>query len=281
MPTPEFEGNKTGDDGWEFDGWNPAVSGTVTQNAIYTAKWKQTKFTVTYDLNGGSIDGQTANKVYPGIAEGASTPKPSDPVKFGFTFTGWGSDWASTVTRDVTYTAQWEPVQYVFEIKAASTEHKYDGSYYGAAGLENVEEIPNRNGEQGVKVQVGEETFYITGYSAVVSYTHANADGKVKDAGEYTLSPQAGDHAVIYDSEGNVFDNGQKPVINLVNGKLAIGKRQVTLTSATDTKVYDGSALTNDTVTVGGDSFAEGRGATYSDGLPDRRGQLENAFTYA
>ena len=74
MPTPEFEGNKTGDDGWEFDGWNPAVSGTVTQNAIYTAKWKQTKFTVTYDLNGGSIDGQTANKVYPGIAEGASTP---------------------------------------------------------------------------------------------------------------------------------------------------------------------------------------------------------------
>ncbi|MBM6831314.1 hypothetical protein H5982_04220, partial [Faecalicoccus acidiformans] len=37
------------------------------------------------------------------------------------------------------------------------------------------------------------------------------------------------------------------------------------LTSATDSKEYDGEALTNDEVTVSGDGWAEGEGATYSD----------------
>ena len=35
-----------------------------------------------------------------------------------------------------------------------------------------------------------------------------------------------------------------------------INKRQVTLTSATDSKVYDGKPLTNDEVTVSGDGWA-------------------------
>ncbi len=41
-----------------------------------------------------------------------------------------------------------------------------------------------------------------------------------------------------------------------------ITKRSVTLTSATVSKVYDGSALTNTSITVSGDGFVEGEGAT-------------------
>jgi len=48
----------------------------------------------------------------------------------------------------------------------------------------------------------------------------------------------------------------------------------VTLTSATDSKVYDGTALTNDTVTVTGDGWATGEGATYDvTGFADCSGQ--------
>ena len=44
---------------------------------------------------------------------------------------------------------------------------------------------------------------------------------------------------------------------------IKVTKRDVTLTSATDSKVYDGTPLTNGAVSVGGDGFVEGEGATY------------------
>ena len=60
-----------------------------------------------------------------------------------------------------------------------------------------------------------------------------------------------------------------------------ITKRHVTLTSADDEKVYDGSALTNDTVTVGGDKFAKKEGATYNvTGMQIEKGSSNNTFTY-
>ncbi|MGO5277193.1 MBG domain-containing protein, partial [Holdemanella porci] len=60
-----------------------------------------------------------------------------------------------------------------------------------------------------------------------------------------------------------------------------ITKRHVTLTSADDKKVYDGSALTNDTVTVGGDKFAKKESATYNvTGKQIEKGSSKNTFTY-
>ena len=60
-----------------------------------------------------------------------------------------------------------------------------------------------------------------------------------------------------------------------------ITKRHVTLTSADAEKVYDGSALTNDTVTVGGDKFAKKEGATYNvTGMQIEKGSSNNIFTY-
>ena len=53
------------------------------------------------------------------------------------------------------------------------------------------------------------------------------------------------------------------------------------MTSADAEKVYDGSALTNDTVTVGGDKFAKKEGATYNvTGSQTEVGSSENTFTY-
>ena len=62
---------------------------------------------------------------------------------------------------------------------------------------------------------------------------------------------------------------------------LVIEKRSVTLTSATDSKQYDGTPLTNDEVTVSGDGFAAGEGATYNvTGSQTIVGSSENYFTY-
>ena len=65
------------------------------------------------------------------------------------------------------------------------------------------------------------------------------------------------------------------------DGKLIIEKRNVTLTSANDSKAYDGKALKNDTVTVSEDEFVKGEGASYDvTGSQTEVGESDNTFTY-
>ena len=60
-----------------------------------------------------------------------------------------------------------------------------------------------------------------------------------------------------------------------------ITKRLVTLTSATVSKTYDGQALTNTSITVSGDGFVEGEGASYKvTGTQTSVGNSANAFEY-
>ena len=64
-------------------------------------------------------------------------------------------------------------------------------------------------------------------------------------------------------------------------GTLTVTKRPVTLTSGSATKPYDGTPLTVHTVTVGGDGFVAGDGATYSfSGSQTDKGASKNAFGY-
>lgn len=258
MRTPEFKGTTTGQDGWEFDGWKPTVSDTVKENATYTAKWKQTKFTVAYDLNGGTINAESNNVVYPSVSKGASTPTPTtDPVKFSHTFLGWKSSAdgktytsaqlaATTVTGDVVYTAQWEPINYVLNIKANAITKTYDGTYYGG-GLENaIEQIPGTNtgsGQLAVKVVAQDNrVFYVTGYATTIEDSSAVA-GKVKDAGEYAVKVQADpSNVVVYNEDGTVYDGPR--TINTVDGTLEIAQREITVAANGGSKPYDGTPLT-------------------------------------
>ena len=60
-----------------------------------------------------------------------------------------------------------------------------------------------------------------------------------------------------------------------------ITKRNVTLTSATDSKVYDKTPLTNSNITIGGDGFVKEEGATYNvTGSQTSVGESDNEFTY-
>ena len=69
--------------------------------------------------------------------------------------------------------------------------------------------------------------------------------------------------------------------LSVTDGQLVIEKRKVTLTSGSGEKVYDGNALTNGEVTVSGDGFADGEGATYDvTGSQTDVGESDNTFTY-
>ena len=62
---------------------------------------------------------------------------------------------------------------------------------------------------------------------------------------------------------------------------LTIIPRTVVMTSASDTKEYDGEPLTNETVTVTGNGFVGGEGATYTfTGTQTEEGSSQNTFTY-
>ena len=79
----------------------------------------------------------------------------------------------------------------------------------------------------------------------------------------------------------NVNNNFAKVTFVIIDGKLTIEKRDVTLTSADASKVYDGTALTSKKVTVSGEGFAKGEGATYNvTGTRTNTGTSKNTFTY-
>ena len=65
------------------------------------------------------------------------------------------------------------------------------------------------------------------------------------------------------------------------DGNLTIEKRTITLTSGNASREYNGNVLTNDEVTVGGDGFVTGEGATYDvTGEQLLPGSSDNTFTY-
>ena len=72
---------------------------------------------------------------------------------------------------------------------------------------------------------------------------------------------------------------GRLPATN--SATVAISPREVTLTSGDASKEYDGNALTNGIVVVGGDGFADGEGATFDvTGSQTDVGSSKNTFTY-
>ena len=107
--TPAFEGTPARA-GYKFLGWEPTVAETVTENVTYVAQWEKL-YTVTYT---DGVDGKAfKDDVHSDLEKDTPTPAFSGdtPTRKGFVFDGWNPEVAETVTEDVTYTAQWKPVQ--------------------------------------------------------------------------------------------------------------------------------------------------------------------------
>lgn len=123
----------------------------------------------------------------------------------------------------------------------------------------------------------------VTGYDVAIDnelytendFTFSGNDViKATDADIYNMELKPSDF-------NNISHNFASVTFKIVDGTLNISRRDVTLTSATDSKTYDGKPLTNDNVAVGGDGFAEGEGAVYNvTGSQAEAGFSNNTFSY-
>ena len=107
--TPAFGTKDPTRKGYKFLGWEPVVADTVTENATYVAQWEKL-YTVTY--TDGAKGKAFKDQVYSDLEAGTDTPKfDGKPTRKGYTFTGWSPKVTDTVTKDVTYVAQWKSVK--------------------------------------------------------------------------------------------------------------------------------------------------------------------------
>ncbi len=104
--------------GWYYDsGLTSAVTWpySLTANVTFYAKWSASQYTITFNANGGS-NVSAITQDY-----GSSVVKPADPVKEGYTFSGWYYDskltkpviWPYTMSfTGATFYAKWTQKQY-------------------------------------------------------------------------------------------------------------------------------------------------------------------------
>lgn len=123
----------------------------------------------------------------------------------------------------------------------------------------------------------------VTGYDTEISNPLYTTDD-FRFTGDATIT---GTDAGSYDMElvpenfENISNNFSNVEFVIEDGTLTISKREVTLTSATDSKMYNGIPLTNHNVTVSGDGFVDSEGASYTfTGSQLDVGSSKNTFDY-
>jgi len=170
LPTPSLNG-------YNFSGYSESLNGAgiyttqinniddINNKELY-AKWSAIDYTITYNLNGGSIAGQPTSY---NIESNITLPT---PIKNGYTFAGWTGTGLSSATKTVTiknatgnrtYTATWTAIKYTVDINSIIQNTTYNS---GLAGFTfsvwidgtkvatNVKDYNNSNLTYGQKIRV-------------------------------------------------------------------------------------------------------------------------------
>ena len=251
-------------EGFDETVFHPANKPTVlnwAENESYEfpvpgLKGETSRYTVTY-LKGdhGILNDKDASVKYENIKKWSDTvtadrPTPEVTADDGYYFIGWEPVIADKVTGNAVYTAQY----------AAQTEVVITG---------DSKTVDYNGSEQSITTYqvAGVDAAALSGISYIAKGTDAgNYEGKFSGTPVITIDGKdvTGQYKFTYKT-----------------GALVVNKLDVTLTSGTDSKTYDGKPLTKEEVTVGGDGFAKGEGASYSEfaSIIDK-GSIDNTFKY-
>ena len=243
------------------------VTGSVTYYAKYVAGYQ-----VTYNLAGGKFsDGSTSATEKHNVD--TTVVVKNAPTRKGYKFTSWkveGLDGTTTIKSgesftmpngNVTLTANWEKkdINDYVTLTTKDVEEKYNGQSHAAGEATAVAKAGKEN-------EIGKLT---------VEYQKAD--------GMWTTNREEITAKDVSDSKTVNVRVSSDDCLEYVTGteKLTITKRAVKMTSATASKPYDGTALTKHEVTVTGDGFVKGEGATYKvTGSQTLVGSSDNEFTY-
>lgn len=246
---PEESSVNAGDYTYTFNGWkngNKDVNGEtipISGNVTLTGSWSQTANTASYTVN------------YLWNGEQIQAPTTGDNAMHGdkITITDTSIDGYTLIPGQQT------------SMTIGTGENVLNLNYY-----KNVTLTANSD-----TVTYDSKEHTVTGYTSApegVTFESVSASGSGTDANTYNVmfgSNPVGTHNNLY------YVAAANP------GTLTINKRSVTLTSASASKVYDGTPLTKPEVTVGGDGFVDGEGATYNvTGTITNVGETKNTFTY-
>ena len=260
------------------DGNNAIVTLTIDNEAQY-ANVSQANGTLTITAKPLTITADSAEKVYDG--------QPLTKNSFTNTELAEGDKLTATVTGSQTNVGSSDNVASAAVIMAG--EENVTANYtitYEKGSLtvtpvtdEVIVTVTERGGDY--LYDGGEKV--VTGYDAVSSnplYT-ANDYSFSGDATVKSTNAGSYDMGLAPEDFKNTSANFTNVTFIIVDGKLNIAQRKVLMASADGEKVYDGTPLTNSTVTVTGDGFAEGEGAAYTvTGSQLDEGSSNNSFTY-
>lgn len=246
---PEESSVNAGDYTYTFNGWkngNEDVNGEtipISGNVTLTGSWSQTANTASYTVN------------YLWNGEQIQAPTTGDNAMHGdkITITDTSIDGYTLIPGQQT------------SMTIGTGENVLNLNYY-----KNVTLTANSD-----TVTYDSKEHTVTGYTSApegVTFESVSASGSGTDANTYNVTfgnnPVGTYNNLYYVAAANP-------------GTLTINKRSVTLTSASASKVYDGTPLTKPEVTVGGDGFVDGEGATYNvTGTITNVGETKNTFTY-
>ena len=257
----------------DFTNVTGTITVTITGIGNYTGKAARTysitpkTYTVTTESDSRVYDGTalTAGGKVSGIVKGETVE---------FTITG---SQTSVGTSDNTYELNWTG-------SAKESNYKHGKDSIGTLTVKAKSIVPDGpdtpdEKKTGITVSDPSDSKYDgKEHREVLTVQDTKTDKKLVAEKDYSVTysddlVNAGTVTITIEGIGNYTGSFTKTY--------EITKRSVTLTSATASKTYDGQASTSTSITVSGDGFVKGEGATYNvTGTQTEVGNSANSFEY-
>lgn len=269
-----------------YPGDRVQVTGDLILHAVYGDPSKTTSLTYNSNYPSGT-DEQTKKQSINGsetLQNNVSFQalSPADvgfSVPDGYYFAGWntgknGSGTAVAAGADIlvdvkvgpnTLYAQWVKKQaVVLKVKGRTETHTYDGKKHDVNGYTTYITVDEK------------EAAALPGKLKLDETKAKNKAATGTDAGAYKIGLMKDDFSIT----GSDLEK-YSITIKVTDGTLTVEPRSVTLTSASDSKAFDGTALTAPVVTVSGDGFVAGETSDIkATGTITRVGSVTNTIIY-